>query len=282
MKDFYKYLSIIQALSIDVSLGGVIGAWFIATYLGIHLDFMVYLILGVSVWLIYAFDHLMDVRMMFDLPATYRHRIHWENSTNLWGIWSLALIIVLSLLYKLPPVMLVAGTILAFVVLLYFISLKLLEKIPVFHKELVGSIIYTTGIFIPPVSSYHGSIGPDLYILYFQFLMIALSNLLLFSMYDSKVDEQEGFHSLVITIGENKVRKITWISLGMVFLSGIAGILLLDTSLWSTQVILFLMDIVLLIILMNKSYFIVYSRFRIVGDSIFFLPLIYILFLYVV
>ncbi len=68
MKLVYKYLLIIQALSLDVSVGGVIGAWFIATYLGITPDVFIYLIFGTTIWLIYTFDHLMDARTLFEKP----------------------------------------------------------------------------------------------------------------------------------------------------------------------------------------------------------------------
>ncbi|NND15102.1 MAG: hypothetical protein HKN89_02110, partial [Eudoraea sp.] len=69
----YKY---IQAFSIDIALGGVLGALFIARYLGVELDYLVVIELFITVWLIYTFDHLVDSGSgRYDLVA-YRHKIH--------------------------------------------------------------------------------------------------------------------------------------------------------------------------------------------------------------
>ena len=183
MKLVYRCLLIIQAFSLDVSFGGVIGAWFIASYLGITLDVFVYLIFGSTIWIIYTFDHLMDVRALVEMPLTFRHQIHWKHATTIWGVWSFVFIMILSVLYKMPAITLIAGAILAFLVLIYFISLKLLRGIPVYHKEAIASLVYTTGVFIAPLSNYNSNIGLDIYILFIEFLLLALSNMFIFSIF---------------------------------------------------------------------------------------------------
>jgi 4-hydroxybenzoate polyprenyltransferase len=189
------------------------------------------------------------------------------------------LIIIISLLYKIPDITLIAGAILAFLVLVYFISLKLLEGSHVYHKEVIASLVYTTGVFIAPVSNYDGNIGLDLYILFIEFFLLALSNMLIFSIFESDVDKHEGFHSLVISYGESRVKAIVWLSISMVYVIGFAGIIThIQPVFWATQVIMILMNTILVIIFSNKKYFIIHSRFRIAGDAIFFLPLIYLFF----
>ncbi len=189
------------------------------------------------------------------------------------------MIIIISVLYKMPAITLIAGAILAFLVLVYFISLKLLEGSPVYHKEVIASLVYTTGVFIVPVSNYDGNIGLDLYILFIEFFLLALSNMLIFSIFENDVDKHEGFHSLVISYGESRVKAIVWLSISMVYVIGFTGIIIhIQPVFWATQVILILMNTILVIIFSNKKYFIIHSRFRIAGDAIFFLPLTYLFF----
>jgi len=276
MLSAYKY---IQAFSIDIALGGVIGALFIAKYLGVELDYLVVIELFVTVWLIYTFDHLVDSGSgRYELIA-YRHKIHSKHSTSLWGIWSFALIVALSLLFKIPSATLMAGSILGVFVVMYFVSLKLLEEGNLYHKEFSAALIYATGIFIGPVSIFEGALSADILILFVEYVLLAAINLLVFSLYEQLANEKSGFQSLLKTLGIEKIRIISWTLILVVILISVLSIIWYwdNSQILKAQFIILLMTICLIFVFINRGTFIRQERYRMVGDAVFFLPILYIL-----
>ena len=271
----YKY---IQAFSIDIVLGGVIGAMFIAKYLGVSLDFFMITELALIIWLIYTFDHLTDSGSgLYDL-VTFRHKVHKRFAVSIWGIWSFTLVVAFSLLFKIPMTTLMGGSILAFFVILYFISLKLLEGISIYHKEISAAIIYVTGIFVGPVSIYQESIGLDLWMLFVEFILLALINLLIFSMFEQSVDMKSGFQSLVKSIGSENVLIITISLLVIVILLSLTS-MIIDGSIshiLEAQLIMIVMASAFTMIFINRRRLIINERYRMYGDAVFFIPVLFI------
>jgi len=276
MLSAYKY---IQAFSIDIALGGVIGALFVAKYLGVELGYLVVIELFVTIWLIYTFDHLIDSGSgRYELVA-YRHKIHGKLSTSIWGVWSFALIVALSLLFKIPSATLMAGSILGVFVVMYFFSLKLLEEGNLYHKEFSAAFLYTIGIFIGPVSIFQGALSNDIWILFIEYVLLASVNLLVFSMYEQLANEKSGFQSLLKTLGAEKIRIISWTLIAIVILLSVVSIIWFweSSDILKAQLIILLMAICLLLVFINKGTLIRHERYRMVGDAIFFLPILYIL-----
>ena len=86
MINTYRY---IQAFSLDIAFGGVVGATFLARYLGVHLDFYVLTELFLVIWLVYTFDHLIDSGSPRYELVSLRHKIHHKYSTGI--VYSLQL-----------------------------------------------------------------------------------------------------------------------------------------------------------------------------------------------
>jgi len=277
---FFKYF---QALSLDVALGGVIGSIFIANYLDVSVDPKTYAILGATIWLIYTFDHLMDTQNVEEPPITFRHRFHWKNSTSMWGVWSFCLIMVLSMLYKLPTITLIYGVSLGVLVLLYFISLRFFKGDKLYHKEIVGASFYSSGIFIPSVSLYEFPIGLDAWILFIEMFSVAYINLLIYSIFERVVDKHEGYHSLVRSLNLKNVKGVTWgLIIAVFIISGVSIFIVNDSSFRITQFVIGTMNISLAVILLKSDYFIINTRYRILGDAIFIFPVIYLFIPYVI
>jgi hypothetical protein len=272
----YKY---IQAFSIDIALGGVIGALFVAKYLGIELDYLIIIELFLTIWLIYTFDHLIDSGSgRYELVA-YRHKIHAKLSTTIWGVWSFALIVALSLLFKIPTATLMAGSILGVFVVMYFFSLKLLEEGNLYHKEFSAALLYAAGIFIGPFSVFKGTLSVDIWILFIEFALLAAVNLLVFSMYEQLANEKSGFQSLLKALGSDKIRIISWTLIVIVMLLSIGSIFWFgdNSQILKAQLIILIMAIFLLLVFINQGTLVRHERYRMIGDAIFFVPALFIL-----
>jgi hypothetical protein len=276
MLNISTILKYFGALSLDVTFGGIIGSLFISAYLGVSVDFKTYIVLGLTIWLIYTLDHLIDTHNASEPPITFRHRFHWKNSIFLWGIWSFLLIMALSMLFKLPQNTLYYGAIVAGSVIIYFVSLKLFGGKQVYHKEFAAAIIYTAGVFIPSISLIDFPIGLDIWILFVEMFSLALINLLIFSLFERAVDKHEGYHSLVGTLDQKNVKGIIW---GLVFavlgLSSFSPFILDSTQFILSQFIIFMMNATLAFIMLKSDFFIINTRYRILGDAVFGFPAFY-------
>jgi len=270
----YKYF---QAYSLDVVLGGVIGALFVARYMGVQLDFFLVAELILTIWLIYTFDHLIDSGSGFYDVITFRHKLHKKYSVTIWGVWGFALVVAFSLLFKIPKVSLWMGMVLVFFVVLYFISLKLLEDGKIYHKEITAAVVYATGIFLAPVSLYHGVWSLDIWVLFLEFVLLAFVNLLIFSLYEREEDQISGFHSLVKAIGESKARTFSQVILvGLLAGSMIFALFnRVQNSIFVSQLIIFAMSMMLILILVLPKFFERKDRYRTTGDLVFFTPAIF-------
>ena len=276
MTSVYKY---VQAFSVDIAIGGVIGALFVSKFLGIEPQLFVITELAIVIWLIYTFDHLVDAGSSRYKLVTFRHKVHQRNSTVIWGLWSFALIAAFSLLFKVPSKTVLAGSILSVLVILYFISLKVLEDSKIYHKEISASLIYTVGIFIGPLSLFGGKLEIAFWILFIQFFLLALVNLLVFSIYELGIDKESGFQSLVKTIGIEKIRILTVVLLAMVYTVSLFVIILLNNNphIVKAQLVLLIMAAVLTTVLLNRRTLSINERYRMVGDAVFFIPALYFL-----
>src|SRR5690606_11649255 len=120
---FYRYL---QTLSIDIVLGACAGMLFFDRLIEAELNLIVYLLLGLAVWCIYTFDHLLDARQIGKHASTFRHAFHQEHfkvlSIFLGLIGSVGLILALNLL-KINDI-LILGLGMGALILLIFILLK--------------------------------------------------------------------------------------------------------------------------------------------------------------
>jgi len=271
----YRY---IQAFSIDIALGGVIGTLFVSKYIGVELSPFVILELFMIIWIIYTFDHLMDSAMKNEELITTRHKIHRRLSATIWGVWGFVLIIAFSLLFKVPSETLWAGSVLAALVVVYFLSLKILRPEWIYHKEVLASIIYAAGVFLGPLSVFTGTISLDIYVLFSEFVILALINLFILSMFEQVVDIKSGFHSMVSLVGYDRTRSLTYFLIILVIVISISAIIIFrfNPKVVEAQLIVLTMDVILGMVLLNKRKLMVRGRFRVLADAVFFIPLIYI------
>lgn len=262
----YQYINI---LSLDVVAGSVICSLFFARILRAPVSHFALGALGLTVWIIYTIDHLRDALTIPRLASTDRHRFHQENFASILIILAAIILIDLAMIWYIPVMILAYGLGLGLLVLIYLIFQRYLK----FLKEVFVACLYTGGVLLPSLAITQESLSPLHYILIGQFCLTALINLLLFSLFDYEQDRHQQQHSFVTWFGPASTRK------GILIL-GLLNVLCC-ISLWpffaKIALIFMLMNGLLLMILLFQKHFVSNNYYRIMGDAIFFIPMLYLL-----
>ena len=119
---FYRLLNI---LSIDVATGAVCCAAWFAVLFEVNLRPYALISLGLTVWIIYTIDHLLDARKVKEPASTDRHRFHQENFTLLFGVVVLAIVLDLFFVFFIRRIVFQSGIILSCIMVVYFLLQQL-------------------------------------------------------------------------------------------------------------------------------------------------------------
>lgn len=271
-----KAYNLAQAVSLDVVLSSGLLSLAIGRYYKVSLPLSVVISLMIAVWLIYTFDHLSDAGKTRKEASTLRHRFHQQYQKPLKVFFFLFVMVGAAVVCLLPAVVLKNGFICLGIVLLYFLLLKL----PAFwFKELLIAACYTVGVFLGPLSLSQAPLTLSQLLLVPQILLLALANLIIFSCFDYENDKKDGHYSLAICLGIARSKKLAHgiilaglgLSLGMFFQAE----LLLTQGL---QFLVVVMNMLLGMLLLKEERFRKNELYRIVGDGIFFLPALILLY----
>jgi 4-hydroxybenzoate polyprenyltransferase len=274
---FTKFYQYIRAFSLDVVAGAVISARWIGNYFSADIPTSAILALGLTVWLIYTVDHLLDARKIKSKDALLRHVIHHKNAPYIVGLMAVVVMVLIFILQNLKPHLIAYGLSLALAVFIYFIFIHFIRKKVYWGKEWFVALVYATGICLPTLA-YIQSIPAILIYFWIQLFILACINLILFNMIEYKIDKKQGFDSFATVKGVDFSRKIIL----MLFLS--------FALIWSSSFLFFkaeeLLDYQAIFILMASVLAMVLSKevvlrqeewYRVIGDIVFVLPLIEVL-----
>lgn len=262
---FYRLLNI---LSIDVALGAVCCAAWFAQVFEVQLRPYALIALGLTVWIIYTADHLLDAIKIKQEASTKRHRFHQRNFRLLLIFLLITGIIDLALLFFIRAKIVQAGFILATIVLLYLVINRWLG----FVKEFVIAIVYCGGVLLPSLSIKTISLNVPEVLLIFSFLLTALINLITFSRYDVQPDTLDGYNSFARRFGFT-VTQYTLVIL--FFMQGITIVLLFMAHTWNYGLLVLVMNTVLFLIFFLPSYFHRSDAYRLLGDAVFLFPVVF-------
>lgn len=261
----YHHLNI---LSVDVSAGAVICALFFAKILDVVIGVPGLIVLGLTVWIIYSADHLLDVRRIGEQAVTSRHRFYQRYFGVMIVVTGLVAVTDAAMIFFIRPSVLHAGLVLGAAVAVYLVAQRYFG----FLKELLGAMLYTGGVVLPAFAfSDNRPITADQGIAILCFLLIAWINLLVFSYFDRESDEKQGQLSFTTSQGEQKTRMLILVLVGI---SVSLCLYLLFGAMQMPSVVLLAMSLVLVLLLRFPAYFGRYDRYRYVGDAIFLFPLI--------
>jgi hypothetical protein len=272
MSGFLKAYRYINILSIDTALGAVVCSVFFAQLISANVWVYGKIALGLSVWIIYTADHLLDARKVKGVASTERHRFHQEHFRALLILMMIAVVIDLTVVSFMRKSLLEYGFALSIVVAFYLVISRFLKML----KEVFIAFIYTIGVMLPALADQEHLMNQWDMLFMFNFFLIATANLLIFSWFEIQNDRTDGHPSFVTFYGREKTKLVVY---GL-FVTLVAFTIYLGTfrayALFPLLILLAMMSALVALLRFDK-YFIRDDRFRFVGDAVFFLPLIYLL-----
>jgi len=261
----YRFLNV---TSIDVTAGAIVCACFFAKAMNVLVRPSAFIALGLSVWIIYTVDHLLDAKKLTSTASTQRHRFHQRYFKIISVLVLLALVADVLAVLMIRKSLFIAGLFLSLLILFYMLAQRYLNL----FKEFCGGILYTGGVTLPALIFGYAEVHLPVVLLIIQFLLTTWINLFLFSLFDKERDEQDNRISFATKMGAAATR--TLILLLFVICASLAIYQIIHFNL-RPAVIVLLMDIILVIILLMKNKFAPEDRFRLLGDAVFLLPLVY-------
>lgn len=282
MKELGRTYQIIQNLSLDVVLGATAMAYLFSRLCEVILPNAIYLILGICVWLIYTFDHLLDAKRIERIAKTRRHRFHQIYFDRLMIVWWIVFSIgLLFAIFLIPKETWQWG---AFVVLFSVLHLLLVyflssNKSKLVLKELGVSWTYSAGIVVGPFSLSQ-SIGWPQVLCFGLLLLVTSFNLIMYSYFDYAKDVKNKVSSIAINYGVVLTRKIQYGLFTLITLMSFWGLFMIEVSNFAyylTVSFLFgigLFYLLMLVLIDHKSNT---DTYRKVGDIVFLLPFLLLL-----
>jgi len=260
--NFYRLLNI---LSIDVALGAVCcGAWFVR-YVGVQLRPYALVCLGLTVWIIYTTDHLLDAHNVIGQASTLRHRFHQARFKILVTFLILAGMLDFSLLFFIRARVLHAGVVLICIVAVYLLLNRWLSYI----KEIAVALLYCGGVMLPALSLKTTGVSMDESVVILCFFLTALINVMMFSWFDYESDVRDRNNSFAVKFGKvftNRFIRILFILQAMVLLA------LYFCGDFTTLLMLVIMNGILCLIFATASRFARLEYYRLAGDAVFLIP----------
>ena len=263
-----RFLRWLNIWSIDVAVAAGLLSMALAHIWNIAMPVAVPVLLGISVWIIYTFDHIKDAFETNAPGYSMRRLKHRRYFQVLITAAVFLLLLAGTIIFFVPPAVIVNGSALGCLVGAYFISLHYLGRRFSLPKEVVIAVLYTAGIALGPLSV--GNPPPIFRIHLLQLFLLALNNLLLFSWFDREADEKEGFHGLVQSVRPERMRR--WLML-IVFTEIMLSAFLMINGLYPFfEGIWLVMSVLMAIPLLYPGFWSENYRFRVAGDLIFLLP----------
>ena len=271
MKNVLRAYQFLNLISIDVACGAMVCAAFFARIFQIELRPQGLVALGITVWIIYSVDHLLDARQLKKEATTKRHLLHQRNFRALSMLVLAGIMIDLSMILFIRKQVFVWGIGLALIVFLYLLFQRLITP----FKEVMGALLYTGGVWLPVLALHITPFSASLIFLMIAFALTALINLVLFSWFDLEHDRNDTQVSLVTFFGQQNSKRVLSV---LFLLQGLllAG-LLVSTPYKTETLILVSMNVVLVILLVAPDWFRKQDIYRLAGDFIFLFPLPYLI-----
>jgi len=210
-------------LSLDVVAGACAGMYFFADLMKVDLSWKIYLLLGLAVWSIYTFDHLLDAKKVQGPALSQRHRFHQDHFIVLLVLLFVSVISggVLALWFLPSLKMLSSGLFLALLIVLSMAGLRLTGRKTAAIKEFSTALFYVAGLILIPLLNIDLSFSSNHW-LYFLggYLLLAWYNLVFLSYSDGEQDLAEGQVSIMTVIGKVKTQKLLWVLtfIGLIYL----------------------------------------------------------------
>lgn len=277
LKYFQNLLITCSWLSLDVVLGAIVCNIMVFHFLEVSpIPYFQSIILGLTVWLIYISDHLWDVKKIEEKITNPRRYFYYKNYVPLkiFAFFSFTFISIFSLLF-LPLKTIMFGMYLGFLVGLYLFIIHYYNGIMFkkwFHKEILVGLLYSIGIW-----GSAGILAKDFELVHWlvaaNFIMIAIQNLMIFSLYEKEEDIHQKQQSIVQVIGSDQVKRLVLLFSFLIIIAGGIIIVFFNNALAHNWVFLeLIMTFILSCITIFPEFFKRNFAYRWLGDGVFILP----------
>lgn len=249
------------------------GMLFFSKLLRVPLHWTIYALLGMAVWAIYTFDHLMDARVHPKGLKMDRHGFHQKHA---FALWFILLIVVLVGLYGAFVVFGIgkeffAGGILGMVILFVMLIIRVLP--PTYHwlKELNTAVFYVIGIALLPLLRFSFFDWTwETGIITSGYIALAYLNLIMLSYLDAGKDQASGYGSLISVLPKDQLNKVIRILCTGIIIVFLGGIIFLPSFYKVFSSLLLMMGLIHYLTFFNSKLSPSQIRYRM--EATFFLP----------
>ncbi|WP_337042860.1 hypothetical protein [Emticicia sp. 17c] len=267
-------LRICHYLSLDVVIGAVASSWMFWQMPDGQSspNSATLLILGISTWIVYVFDRLLD--NLKATPNDVRHEFYFRHQYYLQVLLIILFFIALALILFLPYPVRWFGAFFSVLLIGYF---WLLHKKPAdsayhYYKEILTAVLYALPVF-GSAFAMKQHLGLGAYIAALNFVGLVHQSILVFSVYES--NENPNAKNLARKIGSTNSR--IWVVCIMLWM-GISYLLADTPYLKQVFFVEWLMALASMLIVFLPAYLSVNQRYRWLGEMVFWLPLCLIFF----
>ena len=266
MRALYRLYNFVNILSIDVAIGAVVSAMFFGRFFHVHILAYGYVALGLTVWIIYTADHLRDAMRIEGEASSERHLFHQRYFKALLLLTSFVTVVDCILIFFIRKPVFVGGIMLTLFVVLYLIFQSRLY----FLKEVFVALLYTLGVLLPSIVITGDAITFSHVLVMIQFFLLALLNLLIFSIYDCPTDKRDNLRSFATKFGK-RFTEWTVIVIGVVWIS-VFAFQIFNERFPTYEYVLGFSFLVLAAVFFFRDIFSQHNLYRVIGDAVFWLP----------
>lgn len=266
----------LSILSFDVVIGSIFCGSFVVKLLNIEPSFVWWLVLPISVWIIYTLDHIIDGYKLKNNAHTLRHYFHFRYFKPLiYVLGILSIVIFILVLFFLERQILIFGVIAALITALYLAGVYFFQKKGswFFQKELFVALVYTIGVWGGPASLIDFNLQLYQWISLVVFFILVLTDLFVFSLYERQTDQLDGHNNITVNLGKKGTERLIFINITLVFFISIALIIFGHNQMVLVAAKIFMiMALILAGLVVFQDKLRNHSLYRYIGELIFWLP----------
>jgi len=214
-------------LCVDVVVGALCSGAFATQILDVKLSWPYWVVLSLSVWIIYTLDHLVDAYRLKTRAHTQRHLFVYRYFKVI--VWLTALLLAIDfflVLYYLDKEILFFGIGAGLFAVLYFAALQAAgsRKLVLLQKELIVALLYSVGIWGVPLLNIEFYLHSGEMLTLVGFLFLTIANILVLSLYEHAQDKLDGHQTFAVAWGKPRSKQAVFMFCGFIFL--ISGVLM--------------------------------------------------------
>lgn len=257
-------------------IGSLMVGAFACKVLDVDADIWWYVILAISVWVMYTADHILDAWRGKKTSTILRHQFHYTHRYMIIPVWIiLALSSVFLSLFVLENEIIFLGMALSLCIMIYFAVIYFnRENRPYFlQKELFITLVYITGIWLAPMVWHSGLPSSIIMIIIVNLVLLGWADGIIISWFELEEDTIDNHVSFTVLFGKKNTLRFTILLLLIVFCLSLTGLIMATNLIMRAAfVIELLMILSLAIIILFPHKFEHEQLYRYMGEGVFLLP----------